>query len=68
MLVASPATNNEHSHIHYIVTVISIMGARVKFKRTVSVSLCLETQGYQLMMLIPVDLASAEGGGEHKKF
>jgi len=50
------------------VTVICMMGSRVKFKRTVSASLCLETQGYQLMMLIPLDLASAEGGGEHEKF
>ena len=35
-----PATSNEHSHIHHIGTVINIMGARVKFKRTVSVRLC----------------------------
>jgi hypothetical protein len=36
------------------VTVISLMGARVRFKRTVSASLCLETQGYQLVRLMPV--------------
>jgi hypothetical protein len=36
------------------VTVIWMMRARVRFMRTVSASLCLKTQGYQLMTLIPV--------------
>jgi hypothetical protein len=40
VLAASPATKHEHSHIHYVVTVISIVGARVKFRRAVPVSLC----------------------------
>ena len=57
-----PQTMSTHTSI-ISMTVICIMGARVKFKRAVSASLCLETQGYQLMMLIPWDLAYAEGGG-----
>jgi hypothetical protein len=55
VLAALPATNNEQSHIHHIVTVISIMGARVRFMWTVSVNFELETRGYQLKRLITVD-------------
>ena len=40
MLVASPSTIIVHLHIQHIVTVIGTMGARVKFRRAVPVSLC----------------------------
>jgi len=68
MLVASPSTIIVHVHIHYIGNNhhpswglgLSLDGRARQF--------VLETQGYQLMMLIPWILASGEGGGTHQKF
>jgi len=48
VLVAAPVTGHEHLHIQHIVTVISTMGARVKFRRPLFVSLSDRHKGISL--------------------